>query len=148
MTSKRKVQFDDEPAPVSRKSAAASASDPRTAAKTTSQPSSSTAYMTRNAASAVDASEESEPDYYSNTVRMRLRCHRSGAPAGQKQSKKVGCPHVVDVEVEVDEDGQVWAIVTEQCGHYGHTPGTAEDRRHLPLSPDLEAYIAKVSCII
>lgn len=67
--------------------------------------------------------------------RIIFRCHRAGEPpAGSKRSKKCGCPHYIVVEPEVDENGKVYAVVTEHNEHMGHVPGDEEDRQWLPSS--------------
>lgn len=143
----KKRKFEDLLASVDEEQPQNSSRTVRAKATHTSQPSSSAVHMTRSVVNAVDSSDEDGPNYDDNTVRMRFKCHRAGQPAGSRESKKVGCPYVVDVERYVDDEGQVWAVITEQCGHMNHTPGDAEDKKYLPLGDDVEANIATVSCL-
>jgi len=107
-------------------------------------------YGTRSSIEAEDSFENegaADGNFANRPRKLRLRCQRSGEPQGDRNSKKIGCPHYIDVEVEFDEDGELFFIVTGWCGHENHTPGDTDDKRWLPLEKDAEEYIEKVSQI-
>lgn len=86
--------------------------------------------------------------YCSRCDGKKQRCGQDpfglGSAGPAKRSKKVGCPYQMQCRWIKGGDGKMYVEASEVHGHFGHTPGSAEDQAWRRLSDERVEQIKRV----